>query len=440
MTTTTEGFDHVVVGAGAGGGPLAARLAEADTRVLLLDAGGEQDNDNYLVPAFHPDASEDPVRRWDYFVRHYADEEQHRRAAKAVPGKRILYPQAGAIGGCTAHHELITVYPYNADWDRIARETSDDCSWDSASMRGYVERLERCEYRPRPRTLPSNRLLAAQLRALPFVSRRYVNRSRHGFDGWLPTRLADPGLITQDKQLLKVVLNAAEGELADFLGRPLSPLEGLGALVDLNDWRVQTDALEGLWQIPMSTTADGRRSAVLREQHPDRLVVRPHVLVNRVVLDENQAAVGVEYLAREHTCRAEPTADGDAGLPPSQLVLARREVILAAGAFNPPQLLMLSGIGPRDELERHGTTVRVDRQGVGRSLQDRYEVGVVSETAREFPILRGCSFHAPGPGTPPDRHMISEKAGDVILADATPPNEPHTAEPRTVEPSARRIR
>lgn len=164
------------------------------------------------------------------------------------------------------------------------------------------------------------------------------------------------------------------------------------------------------------------------------------MLVNRVVLDENQAAVGVEYLAREHTCRTDPTADGDAGLPPSQLVPARREVILAAGAFNTPQLLTLSGIGPRDELERHGTTVRVDRQGVGRSLQDRYEVGVVSETAREFPILRGCSFHAPGPGTPPDRHMISEKAGDVILADATPPNEPRTAEPQTVEPSARRIR
>ncbi|MER7480937.1 GMC oxidoreductase [Streptomyces sp. NPDC126510] len=406
--TAVEGFDYVVVGAGAGGGPLAARLAEAGMRVLLLDAGGEHTNDNYLVPAFHPDATEDPVQRWDYFVRHYADEEQHQRDTKAVPGKGILYPRAGAIGGCSAHHALITVYPYNADWDRIARATGDD-SWSSASMRAYFERLERCEYRRRPRTLPSNRLLAALLRALPFVSGRYVNGSRHGFDGWLPTRLADPGLIIQDKQLLKVVLNAAEGELADFLGRPLSPLEGLGALVDPNDWRVQTDALEGLWQIPMSVTADGRRSAVrervgaVRERYPDRLVVRPHVLVTRVVLDENQAAVGVEYLAREHAYRADPAADGDPHLPSPQLVLAGREVILAAGAFNTPQLLMLSGIGPRDELERHGIPVRVDLQGVGRNLQDRYEVGVVSEMAREFPIIRGCSFHAPEPGTPPDR-------------------------------------
>ncbi|OUC91502.1 hypothetical protein CA983_39540 [Streptomyces swartbergensis] len=159
----------------------------------------------------------------------------------------------------------------------------------------------------------------------------------------------------------------------------------------------------------MSVTADGRRSAVrervaaVREKYPDRLVVRPHVLVTRVVLDENQAAVGVEYLAHEHAYRADPAADGDPHLAPPHLVLARREVILAAGAFNTPQLLMLSGIGPRDELERHGIPVRVDRQGVGRNLQDRYEVGVVSEMAREFPIIRGCSFHAPEPGTPPDR-------------------------------------
>ncbi len=52
-------------------------------------------------------------------------------------------------------------------------------------------------------------------------------------------------------------------------------------------------------------------------------------------------------------------------------------MILAGGAFNTPQLLMLSGIGPRAELERHGIPVRVDLGGVGRNLQDRYEVGVV---------------------------------------------------------------
>ncbi|GGL67098.1 hypothetical protein GCM10010129_08120 [Streptomyces fumigatiscleroticus] len=406
-SAAAEGFDYIVVGSGAGGGPLAARLAEAGLRVLLLEAGGIQQNDNYLVPAFHTDASEDPGQRWDYFVRHYADDEQQRRDTKAVPDKGVLYPRAGTLGGCTAHHALITVYPYNADWDRIARLTGDP-SWGAEAMRAYFERLERCEYRRPPLKPPPGRLLAGLLRRLPIVSERYVNKSRHGFDGWLPTRLADPELVVRDKQLLKIVLNAAQGELADFLGRPLSPLEGLGGLVDPNDWRVQTDALEGLWQVPISTTADGRRSAVrervaaVRDKHPDRLVVRTHALVTRIVLDENQDAVGVEYLDRAHVYRADPAAVPDARSPAPRLVLARREVVLAAGAFNTPQLLMLSGIGPRDELERHGIPVRVERPGVGGNLHDRYEVGVVSRTAREFPLIKDCSFHAPEPGTTPD--------------------------------------
>ncbi|MER5886388.1 GMC family oxidoreductase [Streptomyces sp. NPDC001941] len=400
-------FDYVVVGSGPGGGPLAARLAEAGMRVLLLEAGQEHDDDNYLVPAFHSDASEDPAQRWDCFVRHYADEEQHLRDTKAVPGKGILYPRASAVGGCTAHHALITVYPYNSDFDAIARDTG-DTSWNSRAMRGYFERIERCGYRERPRLLPRGPLLSALARSLPFVSERYVNKSRHGWDGWLPTTLADPALVIEDPQLLKVILSAAESGLAGFLGRPLSPLEGFGSLVDPNDWRVQTRSLEGLWQIPLSTDG-GRRSAVrerlaaVRAARPDRLVVRTGVLVTRVLIDEDGTATGVEYAERAHAHRADPLCDPGAALPALQRVSAAREVVLSAGAFGTPQLLMLSGVGPREELERHGIEVRADSPGVGGNLQDRYEVGVVSRTIHDFPLLRDCSFHAPAAGDEPDR-------------------------------------
>jgi choline dehydrogenase len=55
-----EEFDYIVVGSGAGGGPVAANLAEAGHRVLLLEAGLDQDDDDYRVPAFHGRATEHP--------------------------------------------------------------------------------------------------------------------------------------------------------------------------------------------------------------------------------------------------------------------------------------------------------------------------------------------------------------------------------------------
>jgi choline dehydrogenase-like flavoprotein len=69
-----------------------------------------------------------------------------------------------------------------------------------------------------------------------------------------------------------------------------------------------------------------------------------------------------------------------------------REVILAGGAFNTPQLLMLSGIGAREALDNHGIDVRVDLPGVGRNLQDRYEIGVVNRMAQPWRVLEGAAF------------------------------------------------
>lgn len=196
------GFDCIVIGAGAGGGPLAANLASAGMRTLFLEADGTDPNDNYLVPAFHTDASEDPVQCWNYFVRHSTDEQQHRCDSKFVPDKGTLCPRVGTVGGCAARHALIIDHPYNHDWDAIAEETG-DATWHSTSMRWYLEQLQRCTYRPKPKEPPGNPLPAAPLRVLPAVAARYRSAARHGFDGRLPTALADHKLAVQDEELLK---------------------------------------------------------------------------------------------------------------------------------------------------------------------------------------------------------------------------------------------
>jgi len=68
----------------------------------------------------------------------------------------------------------------------------------------------------------------------------------------------------------------------------------------------------------------------------------------------------------------------------SHVARARQEVILAAGAYQTPKLLMLSGIGPQAQLRQHGIALRHDLPGVGKNLQDHYEVPVVATTNGPF--------------------------------------------------------
>jgi choline dehydrogenase len=385
-----DAFDYVIVGSGAGGGPLAANLALAGFRVLLLEAGGDETFYDYQVPAFHARASEDERMAWNFFVRHYADDAQQRRDPKFRPERDgVLYPRCAALGGCTAHNAMILVYPHNSDWDQIAALTG-DASWASDNMRAYFERIERCEYVPLPDA-----------------------GARHGADGWLATNIADPGLVVRDVFVQKIVAAMALESL--HTGSVGGTVRRLTNGLDPNDWQFVRQNEGGACVTPI-TTQRGRRVGS-REYVQDveracagRLVVRTHALATRVLFDDANRATGVEYLAGERLYHADPRSrPGDAGMV--QTVAARREVVLCAGAFNTPQLLMLSGIGPRQQLEAFAIPVRVDLPGVGRNLQDRYEISIVTRMTRDFSLMKGMKLRPPLPGEAPDPQFDEWLAG-----------------------------
>lgn len=113
-----------------------------------------------------------------------------------------------------------------------------------------------------------------------------------------------------------------------------------------------------------STRKSGRRcSAAVAYLRPalsrPNLTVLTGALGHRVLI-EGARAVGVTFETRGRMAE----------------VRAVREVILSGGAINSPQLLMLSGIGPSDELSRHGIAIRHELDGVGRNLQDHLDVSL----------------------------------------------------------------
>ena len=109
------------------------------------------------------------------------------------------------------------------------------------------------------------------------------------------------------------------------------------------------------------------------------LKVYSHTLAKRII-NGNKTATGVELETASY------------GNHNTLVLEARKEIIVSAGAFQSPQLLMVSGIGPREQLESHSITVLADRPGVGVGMQDHLDFGPVWEINLEYEYVSRIKF------------------------------------------------
>jgi len=240
----------------------------------------------------------------------------------AMNGRQIEIPRGKVIGGSSSINAMAYVRGHRGDYDRWAAAGLPQ--WSYAHVLPYFRRQETWEGGP---------------------------DQYRGGDGPLSTRhtrFVDP----------IVEAFAAAGAAA-----------GYGWTDDFNG-RQQ----EGFTRRQVTIRGGRRCSAAVAYLKPvmgrTNLRVEVGALVNRVLLD-GRRAVGVEFSSRNGE-----TACAYAG----------REVILAGGAINSPQLLMLSGIGDPAELRTNGIEAKVPLPGVGKNLQDHLsaDVGYVRKTPGEF--------------------------------------------------------
>jgi len=218
----------------------------------------------------------------------------------------------------------------------------------------------------------------------------------HGFKGYLDIRLNDVESLnnqTQFVEVLKVVATASgqdPNQLYDYLSHR-----------DLNNASPRRDFETGLFGIPSHIDMMGRRVtagkpvlAVLNATKPNgskkyALTLKTNSLVTKVLFDTTRRnnrkprATGVEYLVGKSMYAADPRYDPNAQGTKAQ-AFARKEVIISAGVFNSPQILKLSGIGPKTELKKFNIPIIVDLPGVGANLQDNNEMAVVATAATDF--------------------------------------------------------
>jgi choline dehydrogenase len=302
-------FDFVIVGAGSAGCVLANRLSEdPDVRVLLLEAGPPDTNENIHVPLGYLKLAGTEVD-WDY---HSAPEHE-------CHGRRIPLPRGRVLGGSSSVNAMIYIRGNPRDYDEWGVP-----GWSWADMLPYFLKAE------------DNERGASEWHAVGGPLPVSEGRSRNAIA----------------EAFVEAGVQAGLARNPDFNG---SQQDGVG-----------------LYQV---TQRGGMRaSAAVAYLHPamqrPNLTVMPYMQVQRVLFDGTRA-VGVQATQ----------------LGQQQQFTADREVILCGGAYNSPQLLMLSGVGPAEHLALREIEVLLDRPSIGENLSDHPAAQLVWTTPEPVSLL-----------------------------------------------------
>ncbi len=339
-------YDFVIVGGGSAGAVLAARLSEdPSVRVALIEAGGKPPA-HEVMPAAVGSLQLDPTTDWMYTA-------DPGNAGLGLVGNVMPVPRGKMLGGSSGINYMAYVRGHPGDFDAWAAKGA--TGWSYADVLPYFIKSEDLA--------PSNEIS--------------VDSAAHGTGGPLGVSVRSP-VIPAARDFVRAA-GAVGIPTGDYNGRDRGGPAGVASLF-------QTTTRKGMRSSTYHAFLEGSTEARAN------LTIITHAHVTRVMLSDAGplTATGVEYKG----------ADGAL-----HHVMASREVILSAGAVGSPQILMLSGIGPRREIEAVDLTCRHELPAVGKNLKDHLHCALF--------------FPAPGIGVPVVEIGIS--AGpDALRAPAGP--------------------
>lgn len=310
---TLVSYDYVIIGAGAAGCVLASKLSEdKNVSVLVLEAGG--DNTKVFeskVPILFSKLFHSP-HDWDYYTVEQPE----------LANRQLYWPRGKILGGSTSMNAMMYHHCAKSDFDEWA--SAHGCSgWSYSDLAPYFRDMERFTVNPgRPAIDPQHRGVSGQWQT--------------GYS-WL-SEIVEHGFL------------------------PACEDANIPATPDINTHQ----GTMGVTRFQTFIDQKGQRSSMATAFLTPQVLSRPnlhvacHARATRIffdqITDKIPRAIGVEFQTSQGGERFQ--------------VHARQEVILSGGAVNTPQTLLLSGIGPADELKSHGIPVIKENNAVGRNMKD----------------------------------------------------------------------
>ncbi len=351
-------FDYVVIGGGTAGLTIAARLAEGTAnRVAIIEAGGFYEADSGSATEIPGEAfvgvNTDPADipskiDWGFVTT----------PQPALGGRKLYYTRGKTLGGSSARNYL----GYHRD-AIFLQYLCHAANWNQC--RGTKEAFRKWADTVGDETYTFDSVLPYYQKSATFTPPNYSKRYTNTTLNYNP--------LSFD--------NSLQGPLQVSYPNWASPFaswcqKGLSAIgVVPNDGFNDGNLFGSMWLTtttdPAAETRSSSQTAFLSQEIPGSLIkVYARTLAKKILFNRNKVAIGVVVTSNSS----------------AYTLSVRKEVILSAGAFQSPQLLMVSGIGPSHTLKQYNISLISNLPGVGKNMWDNflfgpsYRVNVVTDS------------------------------------------------------------